>query len=45
MSDAERDGRMEEALADGMQVDRRYEGETTAEILVLNLIRAHRQRT
>lgn len=45
MSEAERDGRKEEALADGMRVDRRYEGETTAETLVLNLIRAHQQRT
>ncbi len=44
MSDAERDGREEEVPAIGMQVVRRYEGETTAEALVLNLIRAHQQR-
>lgn len=44
MSEAERDGRGKEIPADGLQVVRRYEGETTAEALVLNLIRAH-QRT
>lgn len=43
MSEAERDGRVE-VPADGIQVVRRYEGETTAEALVLNLIRAHWQR-
>lgn len=43
MSEAERNGRAE-APADGMQIVRRYEGETTAEALVLNLIRAHQQR-
>jgi len=45
MSEAEENGRVEEDLADGMQIVRRYEGETTAEALVLNLIRAHQQRT
>ena len=43
MSKTERDVR-EEPPTDGMQVVRRYEGETTAEALVLNLIRAHEQR-
>ncbi len=44
MSETERDGRAEEAPADGVQVVRKYEGGTTAEALVLNLIRAHTQR-
>ncbi len=42
MSEAEREFR-EELPTDGMQVVRRYEGETTAEALVLSLIRAHEQ--
>lgn len=45
MSEAERNDRVEEDPVDGMQIVRRYEGETTAEALVLNLIRAHQQRT
>jgi len=45
MSEAERNDRVEEDPADGMQIVRRYEGETKAEALVLNLIRAHQQRT
>lgn len=43
MSEIKRDVR-EEPTPDGMQVVRRYEGETTTEALVLNLIRAHEQR-
>lgn len=45
MSEAERDGRVEKDPADGVRVVRRYEGAATAEDLVLNLIRAHMQRT
>lgn len=43
MSETELRGRVEEPLADGVQVVRRYEGESTAEALILNLIRAHEQ--
>lgn len=43
MNEIERDGRAEENPADKVQVIRRYEGGTTAEALVLNLIRAHAQ--
>lgn len=44
MSETKRHGRAEKDLADGVQVIRRYEGEATAEELVLNLIRAHARR-
>ncbi|BAK98801.1 hypothetical protein OBV_16030 [Oscillibacter valericigenes Sjm18-20] len=44
MSETERHGRAEKDPADGVQVIRRYEGETTAETLVVNLIRAHAER-
>lgn len=43
MSESERKTCVERNPADEVRVVRRYEGEATAETLVLNLIRAHRR--